>query len=283
MNVKCKFILNFILAMAIGVVMLLPHIAIFADNSAIVTITTERSEADKAGKLVNKINDRVLSETTFGKSPNNTWYIKSTYNSTTKNLDIELNMVAYNGLLEKEKQQVIKIALDETRNANLSTGTRNKIYSFISESDATTSALVRQLSDDVNADFISAYNAYFRPFSGVIGTILGGITLLIFILLAFTTVIDIAYIAIPAFQLALSAMADKKNKTNWLCSLEAKKAVEEAQSADSNENKSSMAIYFKLKTKQFIALALCILYLTSGKIYVLIANIIDYFSGFMPK
>jgi len=269
--------------MAIGVVMLLPHIAIFADGSAICTITTEKSEADKVTKLVNTINSRILAETTFSKSPTNTWYIKASYNTSTKNLDVELNMVGYNGLAEKEKQQVIKIALDEVRNSKLSTGTKNKIYNFIAESDATTSALVRQLSDDVNADFISAYNTYFRPFSGVIGTILGGITLLIFILLAFTTVIDIAYIAIPAFQLALSAMADKKNKSNWLCSIEAKKAVEEAQSADSSENKSSMAIYFKLKTKQFIALSLCILYLTSGKIYVLIANIIDYFAGFMPK
>ena len=52
---------------------------------------------------------------------------------------------------------------------------------------------------------------------------------------------------------------------------------------DKGTRHESLTIYLKLKMKQFIAIGICLLYLVSGQIYDLIASIIDYFRGVLPK
>ena len=189
--------------------------------------------------------------------------------------NITLDMKTYATLASKEKQAVMEAALNDIKESQLSTINRNKMYSFVEASDETTASLVRQLSNSIRGDFFKAYSV-FRPFGGVVGIILGVVTLVIIALLGLAIVFDLAYIVIPAFRLWLD---DLKTDKNWV-SEEAKLAVKNFEDV-TKAGRSPLGIYFKLKTKQFMILSICILYLVSGQIYELIARLMDLVQGFV--
>jgi hypothetical protein len=171
------------------------------------------------------------------------------------------------------------IALDTINNSQISKMNKTKLYNKVAELDESVSSLVRQLSDDVKADFASGYNM-FKPFSGVLGTILGVLCLAIFIMLGLTIIIDIAFITLPFLQIALTDRIEQKKKVS-IVSNEAVKAVEAAHNSSGTEYINPMGYYLKHKVKQLIALGICLLYLVSGKIYYLMAQIIDLFQGWL--
>lgn len=193
----------------------------------------------------------------------------------TNTYNFVFNATAYNKLEQKQKQLTMEIILGGIDDSQLSQISKSKIYNFIVNSDKATASLVRQLSNDVTADFASAY-ASFRPFTGVIGWILGILVFAIFIMLGFTILIDISYIVIPLFQNFLSSSTDKKKPR--LVSPEAWNAVKTAEASIGNGYKEPLSTYLGTKTKQFLAIGICVLYLVSGQIYDLIARIIDTFT-----
>ena len=192
---------------------------------------------------------------------------------------IEVAMSKYKELPAKDKQKVMTIALDTINNSQISKMNKTKLYNKVAELDESVSSLVRQLSDDVKADFASGYNM-FKPFSGVLGTILGVLCLAIFIMLGITIIIDIAFITLPFLQIALTDRIEQKKKVS-IVSNEAVKAVEAAHNSSGTEYINPMGYYLKHKVKQLIALGICLLYLVSGKIYYLMAQIIDLFQGWL--
>lgn len=192
---------------------------------------------------------------------------------------IEVAMSKYKELPAKDKQKVMTIALDTINNSQISKMNKTKLYNKVAELDESVSSLVRQLSDDVKADFASGYNM-FKPFSGVLGTILGVLCLAIFIMLGISIIIDIAFITLPFLQIALIDRIEQKKKVS-IVSTEAIKAVEAAHNSSGTEYINPMGYYLKHKVKQLIALGICLLYLVSGKIYYLMAQIIDLFQGWL--
>ena len=190
-----------------------------------------------------------------------------TINTSTK--VVTVNMVAYNSLSAGDKKELMKYTLESISNMNMSRPDKIRLYNFVAEQDETVSSLVRQLSDDVKADFVEAYS-WFRPFSGTVSTILGLISIIIFIGLSLTMVVDLAFISIPAIRLAIS---NKKGEAQWV-SKEAEKAIKFAES-DPNTYHSAVGFYFKHKTGQIFILGVCLVYLVGGKIYDLVGWIID--------
>jgi hypothetical protein len=104
--------------------------------------------------------------------------------------------------------------------------------------------------------------------------------------------LDIAFITIPAFQLALGADgsgqggSDNSNKMNRIISSEARKAVEaqgggQGGGGQSGDDKQALGIYFKKRWKGLVLLGICLLYLVQGQIYALVAWIINLMSGFL--
>ena len=168
-------------------------------------------------------------------------------------------------------------ALTTISNSSMSTMSRNKLYNFIESQDESTASLVRQLSNDVNADFAEAY-MMFKPFSGVLGVVLGVFAIVIFVTLTMMILVDLSYIVIPMirdFLTPSSANAKPKFVSN-----EAWYAVKEVDGANDTQ-KNVLLIYLKKKTMQFVALSICILYLLSGEIYILIGNLMDMFRGIL--
>lgn len=202
-------------------------------------------------------------------------FLTYSYDATAVSCTVTVNMSKYKKLSNQVKQDTMQVALDGIYNSDISRTAKNKLYNEICALDETTSALVRELSTDVTADYAKAYS-WFKPFSGWVGWILGVLCLAIFVLIGLTLVVDIAYITIPIVQLWLTAKDDSKAK---FVSVEAFSAVKEQYSKAGQTHVSAMGVYLRLKTKQFVALFICLLYLMSGKIYVLLASIMDYFRG----
>lgn len=152
------------------------------------------------------------------------------------------------------------------------------------------STLLATLMQNTKPDFVTA-NRIYEPFSGVVGTILGVISIIIMALLGITMALDIAFIVIPAFQLAMGADGsgengkDNANKMSRLISSEARQAVQangdsNGSGGQSGSDKQALGIYFKKRWKSLVLLGICLLYLVSGQIYSLVAWIIDLVSGF---
>lgn len=271
---------NFRLALLIillGVIFLSLPKVVYGDANPMISIsnvnTTEKAEIDE---MLATFKEKIQSKG-FCKTDDNLFLKQEgTYSSTDAIYTIKINMSYYNGLSnEKAKQTVMQTALECIDKSDVSRVNKVKIYNYVCDQDKSTSSFVRQLSDDVNADFGEAY-MMFKPFSGVIGIILGVLTLGTFIALALHISLDICYITIPGIQLAL--YNEKTNKAKFI-SIEAQKAVEFAANSEGTNYQNPLSFYFKHKTKQFIAIGICILYLVSGQIYTLIANIIDAFRG----
>lgn len=150
--------------------------------------------------------------------------------------------------------------------------------------------MLATLLQNTKPDYVAA-NRLYEPFSGVVGTILGVVSIVLMAALGVTMALDLAYITIPAFQMALGGTneggtGDKSKGIGGIISQEAKKAVQAADGgsggqAGSGEYRAAVGIYFKYRWKGLVLLGICLLYLVQGQIYSFVAWFIDLFSGFL--
>lgn len=190
----------------------------------------------------------------------------------------------------KKKQQILKICTDtinntdNSNNVNLSTTNRNRLYNFIHQNDPTTTDLVRQMDSDINTDVYTAYHRM-RPFFKVVSIILGAMCLIIVVTLGIALVLDIAYIVIPLFQAFLDDKTGDGKSKPPLVSIEAVDAVKQADASIGSRDgyKQPISIWAQHKAKQMIIMGICLLYLVTGRLFVLIGGITDMFVGFLPQ
>lgn len=153
------------------------------------------------------------------------------------------------------------------------------------------STLLATLLVNTKPDYVTA-NRIYEPFSGIIGTILGLLSILIMALIGVTMALDIAYIVIPAFQILLDGDSDGsgqggqggKKGMSKIVSAAARNAVKAGDGANGQTgegNKMALGVYFKYRWKELIVLGICLLYLVQGQIYNFVAWILDLVSGFL--
>lgn len=289
-----KLVAQFLLIL--GVVMVLPLISVedasaedneqeSIHNPTITISNPPNTDLSNIPKLCDNINvslnnDGLFTEeikkTDGSKETKNCEFLACSVATNNSYISISVDMSRYKDLGQKARQTVMDTALSSIKNnEGVSTTNKNKLYNELCSLDESTSSLVRQLSTDVDADFAKAY-ATFRPFSGYVGWILGLISLAMFALLGITIVWDLAFLVIPFWQAFLIGDNNEKPKT---VSIEAWNAVKKAESSAGKEYIEPIGVYFKSKSKQFIAIFICLLYLVSGEIYTLIAQFMDYFRG----
>lgn len=273
-----------ILGVALSVIPLF-NIVTIAGGSAGATITIDATEKDVEAlkTAINTINSDMIREGVGNAGRTFTINGETVADSATAEAiilegsgtvyNISINNQIYGDLDMEGKEEFMKIALNDIQNSSISTINRNKIYSFIANSDKQISGLVRQLSDDVSVDMPAAY-AWFKPMSGPIGVILGAVTIAIFALLGISTTIDIAFLTIPGVQWVLIRKCSDKEKPRFV-SLEAWDSYKEASAT----HDGVLGIFFKKKAGQMIVLGICILYLVSGNLFALVAKAVDYFQG----
>ena len=172
----------------------------------------------------------------------------------------------------------------------VTTETVNAMVQNIQDTTGMGSALMASILQNTKPDFVTA-NKIYEPFSGVIGTVLGLISILLMALLGVTMALDIAYIVVPAFQMLLDGDADSQNGTTKgmarIVSVAARKAVKAAEEQgggggqSGSGNKMALGVYFKYRWKELLVLGVCLLYLVQGQIYSFVAWVLDLMSGFL--
>lgn len=180
----------------------------------------------------------------------------------------------YSKMETEDKEDFMEAALTATTKSGMNTKMKNKVYNFIASQDTPVSNSMKYLQSDASADFLEA-KKIFDPFSGVIGTILGVLTTAIFLFAGLSMLIDVMYLVLPGFQAVLER--GEENKRPWAVSNDAFTAKRDSEKSD--EHKNVLSLYLKRRIGLIVAMAICLGYLISGKIYDVIVYFIDAFSS----
>lgn len=190
-----------------------------------------------------------------------------------------------------------KVQVDEahgvTAESAVTSETVTEMCDILQNKSGMGSTLMASLLAETKPDYASA-NKLYKPFSGIVGTALGLISVLIMALLGVSMGLDIAYIVIPAFQMfcgggdnGSGGNGGKASGVGGLISQEAHWAVNEtdggggAGGQNGGGHKAAVGIYLKYRWKGLCLLGICLLYLVGGQIYSFVAWFIDLFSGFL--
>ena len=179
----------------------------------------------------------------------------------------------YAKLEHDEKEDFMEAALSATTKSGLNKKQKNKVYNFIAGQDTPITNSMKYLQSDASTDFLEA-KKIFDPFSGVVGTILGVLTTAIFLFSALSILIDIMYLVLPGLQAILER--GEENKRPLFVSNEAYTAKKDSEK--DSEYKNVLSLYIKRRIGLIIAMAICIGYLISGKMYDVIAYFVDAFT-----
>lgn len=177
-----------------------------------------------------------------------------------------------------EKRKFMETALSLIQGSGMAPGSKNKFYNFVSDQDTTASSAIRYLRSDAQSD-ISTAAGYLRPFNGVVGTILGVLCIVIFVMLALSMVIDISYMVIPGMRVVITGGNDSGNSRPRFVSREAFAAVKESEESLNTSNyRGYMGSYLKKRVFVMLAIGVALGFLVSGQIYDLMTWFIDAFS-----
>lgn len=182
-----------------------------------------------------------------------------TYDS--QNGTMEFNNKEYEKLDLKSKRKVMKIALDAVGSSSLSSAVKMKLYNFIADQDTGVSQAIRTLSSDANADVASAMG-WLAPYYGVFATIWGLLCILILILMAFGTTVDLLYLTVP---LARTVLTNNKTGKPWCVSHEAYNASKKDEDSGGKEN--YMITYLRTRFITFLVMGTIIVMIVTGTIW----------------
>lgn len=179
------------------------------------------------------------------------------------------------------------------------TDTVNQLYTYLETKEGMGTVLMASIMENTKPNFAAA-NKIYAPFSGLVGTVLGLLSIIIMALLGVTMALDIAYIVIPTVQLMLDGSQGNggsgpgpnggdagKKGLSGVVSQAARNAVQAASGGQGGTgqggegNKMALGVYFKYRWIELVVLGICLLYLVSGNIYSFVAWILDLVSGFL--
>lgn len=208
----------------------------------------------------------------------------------------------FSQLTSNAKQQFLKDMLDiaygyaqatqyDTSGIGIGEGidesTVNMFMTSLQNSAGMGSTVLSTVLKDYKPDFVSG-NRLISPLTGLINTIVGVIALLVFMLLGAVMSLDIAYIMIPPLQLVFGDVKSGNGEQSGavkfaakFISMEAQKAVQDAQGGNGGEYKAPLGAYFGMRWKGLVVLAICLVLLINGLIYPFIGSFIDLFTGIL--
>lgn len=202
----------------------------------------------------------------------------------------KINEAKFATLTSKGQSQVVsdiakfsneKVA-DPDENNDVSKSTAENWWKELQQTKGVGSKFLNVILENTKPDFVTA-NQIYKPFSGVVGTVLGVIAVVGMGILAVVMVSDIMYIALPPMRMMVQEGKDKNGggKSSFLISSDAIYAVEQAEQNNDGNKKHAIGIYFKRRVVMLILLGICMLYLVSGSIFTLVGTILDLVSGFI--
>ena len=273
-----KYIIAMLITMGV-VIGLSPYLVARADVNPVVSIDTDGNSVEKENinRTIKDINSS-LQEEVFSDDVE-FLQLESSYADV---FEITINMIEYNKLNDDNKFKVLDKTLNAIKDSKISVSNRNKFYNYVAKLDESVSSIVKKLSTDTRMDLGFAYHSLGGIFN-FISKYFGLFVILIFWALTISLVVDIAYLTIPFVQWFLALFVFKKSKIvdgqakPLFISMEAFHAHLDAERETKYVN--MLGRYFSRRSKQLIILFICIIYMVSGEIYALFANIIDLFKN----
>lgn len=250
------------------------------------------SKTDPKGALAEYI-DNGGSTTGQGAHYDDVFYKKDggsyTYHELVKDGVVNGNFEA---LKSSEKNKLLNVMYEISqdkvkRDSNITTGTQDNWLKDLQNCNGVGSQLMNTLLKNTKPDYATANHIY-TPFSGIVGTVLALIAILLMAALGITMALDLAYIGIPTFRMICDGDGEGKGgqgKPKFI-SYEAVSAVQLAEGGqggggqNGSSNKVAVGVYFKRRVIMLIALGICLLYLVQGQIFTLVSWILDLVSGF---
>ena len=175
---------------------------------------------------------------------------------------LAFNQTMYSKLSNKKKATFMETALRAVKDSSLGAVEKNSVYNFIANQDDATSRAVSYLVESTTPDFVKAMKII-RPFNGVIGTVMGVISVAVFLFLSIGILFDVFYIAIPGIHVILER--GESNRRPFGVSREAWLTYREIVQDFKSEN--ILWAYFKRRIPVVLVVAILLGYLISGKIY----------------
>lgn len=201
-----------------------------------------------------------------------------------------LDADAFQTLSSKAQSEVVSDIATYSNNAvdrvdGVSTSTVQNWWKELQMNPGVGSKFLNEILKNTKPDFVTA-NQIYAPFSGVVGTILGLLAVLLMAFLGIVMVLDISYITLPPVRMLVSDSDEKGGKPNKskLFSHDALYAVECAESnsdSTSGGGKQALGIYLKRRIIALILLGICLVYLVQGALYQLVGIILDLMRGFL--
>ena len=178
----------------------------------------------------------------------------------------------YSSLKAYEKKEWMEYSLNYIRNSSIGESNKIKVYNFIADQDSAVSGVVRQLSNNISADFLSGWT-FIRPFTGSVNFFLGVFVWLVLIFFSLRVVVDLMFMAeIPLFDWIVL----KAQKKPWVISNTAwnvhKQLPDESTSV-------RMMSYTKKSVASMFVIGFMLMYLITGRIFELVLIIVEMFSG----
>jgi hypothetical protein len=206
---------------------------------------------------------------------------------------LSFNMDSYNKLDYNQKKKAVEFMLSYVADSNQITfedpADRNRVYNFIRDQGSSVVDALQFLGDDTRADFVTAKdileeeyidNEYVKSPAVIIATVLGIISLIVFIGLSISMVMDISYMAIPVWRGWLDARKSKhKGYTRPLfVSYEAYKTMQDVD-AGKYADSSYLLAYFRARAIIMVLIALCLTSMMTGGLLPFITMISQVFYG----
>jgi len=200
----------------------------------------------------------------------------------------DLNEKAFTRLSSKAQSQVVSdiarysnAAVEDSSARGVEESTVQSWWKQLQTKEGVGSKFMGEILKNTKPDFVTA-NKIYEPFSGLVGTIMGIIAVLLMAFLGLVMVLDIAYISLPPVRLAVDENKSKGGGSKLFShdAIHAVQIAEEGGNGD-GEKKQALGIYFKRRVVMLIILGICLLYLVNGQVYTLVGYVLDLVSGFL--
>ena len=206
---------------------------------------------------------------------------------------LSFNTDSYEKLDYNQKKKAMEFMLSYVADSNQITfedpADRLRIYNFISDQGSSVVDALQFLGEDTRADFVTAKdileeeyidNEYVKSPAVIIATVLGIVSLIVFIGLTVSMILDISYMALPIWRGWLDARKSKhKGLTRPLfISYEAYKTMQDVD-AGKYADSSYLLAYFRARTVIMILIALCLTSMMTGGLLPFIAWVSQIFYG----
>lgn len=176
-------------------------------------------------------------------------------------------------------------AVDSDKAEGVTESTVQNWWKELQTKNGVGSKFMNEILKNTKPDFVTA-NAIYQPFSGLVGTILGLLAILICALLGIVMAADICYITLPPVR---NFVAEDDNSNGKIAkskifshdAIYAVQCAEDTSDGGSGGGKQALGIYLKRRIFALILLGICLLYLVNGMLYSLVSMVLDLLHGFL--